>query len=174
MVRASAFVALSYQILNARAANPMLSNIVLSSAAGKWLEYSNRFAPSMPLSKGLAAVLVTASQPGLSARPIPLNSWLMWATVASKLDKAPILLWPRLGHRLRLPTVRPLSSHDLRRTFCTRWSRKVMPAILQKLARHSSVQTTLTYYVSLDAVAEELREDSKSTTSNTTLADERS
>jgi hypothetical protein len=81
MVRASTFVALSYQILNARAANPILSNIVLSSAAGKWLGYSNRFAPSMPLSKGLAAV-VTASQPGLSARPIPFNSWLMRATVA--------------------------------------------------------------------------------------------
>ena len=42
------------------------------------------------------------------------------------------------------------SSHDLRRTFGTRWARKVMPAVLQKLMRHANVQTTMQYYVDLD------------------------
>jgi len=48
--------------------------------------------------------------------------------------------------------------HDLRRAFCTRWARLVMPAVLRRLARHSSIATTLAYYVDLDAaeVADEL------------------
>ena len=50
------------------------------------------------------------------------------------------------------------SAHDLRRTFATRWARKVAPAILQKLMRHANIQTTMGYYVDLDVdeMAEEL------------------
>lgn len=50
------------------------------------------------------------------------------------------------------------SAHDLRRAFGTRWARKVMPTVLQKLMRHDSIETTLRYYVDLDAdeMAEEL------------------
>ena len=50
------------------------------------------------------------------------------------------------------------SAHDLRRAFGTRWARKVMPSVLQKLMRHDSIETTLRYYVDLDAdeLAEEL------------------
>lgn len=43
------------------------------------------------------------------------------------------------------------SSHDLRRTFGTRWARRVAPAVLQKLMRHKSINTTMKYYVDLDA-----------------------
>ena len=43
------------------------------------------------------------------------------------------------------------SAHDLRRAFATRWSRKVMPAVLQRLMRHSAIETTLKYYVDLEA-----------------------
>ena len=52
------------------------------------------------------------------------------------------------------------TAHDLRRTFATRWSTRVMPPTLQHLMRHGSIQTTLTYYVSskADAVARELWE----------------
>jgi integrase len=50
------------------------------------------------------------------------------------------------------------SAHDLRRAFGTRWARRVMPAVLKRLMRHSTVQTTMGYYVDLDAaeVADEL------------------
>jgi integrase len=49
--------------------------------------------------------------------------------------------------------------HDLRRGFGTRWARKVMPAVLRRLMRHSSIDTTMSYYVDLDAadVARELQ-----------------
>jgi integrase len=50
------------------------------------------------------------------------------------------------------------SAHDLRRTFATRWARRVAPAILQKLMRHASIQTTMGFYVDLDVdeMADEL------------------
>lgn len=50
------------------------------------------------------------------------------------------------------------SAHDLRRSFGSRWARKVMPAVLQRLMRHESIETTMKYYVDLDAdeLAEEL------------------
>jgi hypothetical protein len=53
---------------------------------------------------------------------------------------------------------KPASCHDFRRSFGTRWAKRVMPAVLQQLMRHASVETTLTYYVALDTdeLADEL------------------
>lgn len=46
---------------------------------------------------------------------------------------------------------KPASAHDLRRTFGTRWAMRTVPAVLQVLMRHRSIETTLRYYVGLDA-----------------------
>jgi integrase len=43
------------------------------------------------------------------------------------------------------------TAHDLRRAFCTRWARRIMPADLNKLARHASMNTTMQFYVSRTA-----------------------
>jgi integrase len=43
------------------------------------------------------------------------------------------------------------SAHDLRRSFGNRWARRVTTAVLQKLMRHASITTTMSYYVDLDA-----------------------
>jgi len=50
------------------------------------------------------------------------------------------------------------TAHDLRRAFGTRWAKRVMPAVLKRLMRHSSINTTMAYYVDLDAaeVADDL------------------
>lgn len=58
----------------------------------------------------------------------------------------------------RTGKVKYASAHDLRRSFGDRWARKVMPAVLQRLMRHECIETTLRYYVGLDAdsLAEEL------------------
>jgi hypothetical protein len=42
-------------------------------------------------------------------------------------------------------------AHDLRRSFCDRWANRVMPRVLQSLARHSTIVTTLTFYARHDA-----------------------
>ena len=39
------------------------------------------------------------------------------------------------------------SAHDFRRTFGTRWAPLVTPQQLQQLMRHSSIETTMTFYV---------------------------
>jgi integrase len=43
------------------------------------------------------------------------------------------------------------TAHDLRRSFGTRWARRVPLAILRDLMRHCSINTTMTYYVSQTA-----------------------
>ncbi|MCX7424464.1 MAG: site-specific integrase [Planctomycetia bacterium] len=40
-------------------------------------------------------------------------------------------------------------AHDLRRGFCSKWARKVPAPVLQRLARHSSITTTQSYYIHL-------------------------
>ena len=39
------------------------------------------------------------------------------------------------------------SAHDLRRSFGARWAPRVMPAVLQQMMRHESIETTMKYYV---------------------------
>ena len=55
-------------------------------------------------------------------------------------------------------TVKYASAHDFRRSFGTRWAPKVKPVTLQLLMRHEDINTTLSFYVGLDAeaVADEL------------------
>ena len=50
------------------------------------------------------------------------------------------------------------SAHDLRRSFGTRWAKRVMPAVLRKLMRHASIETTMAFYVDLnvDEMADDL------------------
>lgn len=55
------------------------------------------------------------------------------------------------GVRVRDDRESFVSSHDLRRSFCHRWSRRVLPQILRVLARHADVSTTLRYYADSDA-----------------------
>jgi integrase len=53
--------------------------------------------------------------------------------------------------------VKYASAHSLRAGFGNRWAKRVMPAVLRKLMRHESIETTLAYYVNLDV--DELAED---------------
>jgi integrase len=43
------------------------------------------------------------------------------------------------------------TAHDLRRSFGTRWAKRVAPAVLKELMRHNSINTTIRYYVAHDA-----------------------
>jgi integrase len=43
------------------------------------------------------------------------------------------------------------SAHDLRRSFGSRWARRVMPQTLKDLMRHADIATTMKYYVDLNA-----------------------
>jgi integrase len=43
------------------------------------------------------------------------------------------------------------SAHDLRRSSGERWAARVMPQVLPELMRHESIETTMKYYVGLNA-----------------------
>lgn len=43
------------------------------------------------------------------------------------------------------------SAHDLRRAFGTRWAKIVPPGILKELMRHTSIETTMKFYVNIAA-----------------------
>jgi integrase len=69
-------------------------------------------------------------------------------------------------------TGKPATAHDYRRAFGTRWSKRVMPAVLRRLMRHKDIGTTLKYYVDQDVedIAADLwAEYRKSGTSGNTL-----
>lgn len=43
------------------------------------------------------------------------------------------------------------TAHDLRRSFGTRWAKRVFPPVLKQLMRHASIATTMKFYVDIDA-----------------------
>jgi integrase len=47
--------------------------------------------------------------------------------------------------------VKYASAHDLRRAFGTRWASLLMPVDLQRLMRHSKIETTMEYYVDMES-----------------------
>jgi len=68
-------------------------------------------------------------------------------TISKIGRKAGIKTWTSKGGKPKCAT-----AHDLRRSFGTRWSSRVMPAVLQTMMRHSSIQTTMGFYVTRNAV----------------------
>jgi integrase len=53
--------------------------------------------------------------------------------------------------------VKYAGAHDLRRSFGNKRAKRIMPAVLQRLMRHESIETAMRYYVDLGA--DELTED---------------
>jgi len=51
---------------------------------------------------------------------------------------------------IRVSPTKFASAHDLRRTFGQRWSLRVHPLVLKTIMRHSSIETTLRFYVQAD------------------------
>lgn len=43
------------------------------------------------------------------------------------------------------------TAHDLRRTFGSRWALKVHPIVLKTMMRHSTIETTMKYYIEIDS-----------------------
>jgi integrase len=74
--------------------------------------------------------------------PIPLSARRVGALVSAIGRKAGVVVDEETG--------KPATAHDYRRAFGTRWSKRVMPAVLKRLMRHKDIGTTLKYYVDQD------------------------
>ncbi len=71
--------------------------------------------------------------------------------------------------------VKYASAHDCRRAFGTRWARWLMPQELMVLMRHESIETTLRYYVEIEAegLARKMRESMPAAESGNTSGNTR-
>lgn len=81
--------------------------------------------------------------PGLGGGP-PSPDWV--SRIVTKIGKvANVRVSDKAGQ------VKYASAHDFRRSFGARWSTRVMPAVLQELMRHESIETTMRCYVGRNA-----------------------
>lgn len=67
-------------------------------------------------------------------------------TVSAIGEAAGVKVWTGKGGKVKFAT-----AHDLRRAFGLRWSSRVMPAVLQQMMRHATIETTMKFYVGRDA-----------------------
>jgi len=77
----------------------------------------------------------------------PPREWWV-SSVVSKIGKAAGV---KVNTDRRTGKIKFASAHDLRRSFGTRWSSRIMPPALMELMRHESIETTLAYYVEKNA-----------------------
>ena len=82
--------------------------------------------------------------PTLDGRLAPRHNAVM--RVMGRVGQLAGVVVSREGSRVKFA-----SAHDLRRSFCSRWARLVMPQVLTRLARHHSIATTMTYDVTQSA-----------------------
>lgn len=103
---------------------------------------------AIPIAPDFAAWL-RQTQPearhGLVAAVRRMNGKLFTKEIASAIIS-------EIGYRAGIivsETNKYASAHDLRRSFGTRWAKQVRPVTLQRMMRHSNIETTLKFYVGL-------------------------
>lgn len=70
--------------------------------------------------------------------PLPVATHFTVSDVIAKIGRAA---------GVKVSSSKFASAHDLRRSFASRWSLKVTPAVLRSLMRHASISTTMEFYV---------------------------
>lgn len=82
----------------------------------------------------------------------PLSTKRASRYISAMGEAAKVLVAPAGGRQKRDKetgevTIAPkfAGAHDLRRAFGTRWSKRVMPAVLKQLMRHRSIETTMSF-----------------------------
>lgn len=78
-----------------------------------------------------------------------LSDDVVTRTISEIGKKAGVKVWT---HPLTAK-VKYATAHDLRRSFGYRWASRVMPAMLQQMMRHESIDTTMQFYVGRNAEA---------------------
>lgn len=84
--------------------------------------------------------------PGLRLDDQPRERWV--SAIISRIGKAANV---KVNTNPKTGKVKYASAHDLRRSFGDRWARRVMPQVLKELMRHESIETTMKYYVGVNA-----------------------
>jgi integrase len=133
--------------------------VVLRIAAEAEKGFRDRVLPVAPEFAEWLLATPTAARRGkvlaIAKRSIKLHG--VSRTICSIGETACVLV----NHELK----KSASAHDFRRAFGTRWASRVQPAILRELMRHQSIETTMRYYVGMQAddVAKQLQDLLRST-----------
>lgn len=140
---------------------------------------ANRILPMTPEFAELLAMVPPEARQGRVFKPLTADGQLVKPTRhavgprVSAIGKAAGVVTDQREKRGEI-VKQFASAHDLRRSFGFRWSRMLMPAELRELMRHESVETTMQYYVGVnaDATADKLWEVSGHTSGHTKQCDE--
>jgi integrase len=107
---------------------------------------------TLPLAPEFAAMFdADAERSGYVFNPLQANgkraSRAMAIRTVGAIGKAAgVKVWTSKNGKVKCAT-----AHDLRRAFGLRWSSRVMPAVLQQMMRHATIETTMKFYVGRDA-----------------------
>lgn len=104
----------------------------------------------LPISPEFAELLaeVPEDQRTGNVFPVPFASQESVSAFISELGRTAGVEVHREPGRIKFA-----SAHDFRRSFGERWASKVMPAVLMAMMRHEKIETTLRFYVGVNADA---------------------
>ena len=105
----------------------------------------------LPMTRDFAEFILKTPENERRGRVFRLNH-ARWGTPLGSMavSKLVTAIGSKAGIIVNATEGKTASAHDLRRSFGTRWAKRVMPAVLRKLMRHASIETTMGYYVDLD------------------------
>ena len=113
----------------------------------------NREERILPLVPKLANILLLLNVELPAGQPYPfLSEKLYWdrkehiGQLSDRIKSCPDENWRPFKTILRRARIKSGTFHDLRRTCLTQWSKSMPYQELQRLAGHTDLQTTLTYY----------------------------
>lgn len=107
---------------------------------------------TLPLAPEFAAMFAgSAERAGFVFNPLQASGKRVSRDAAIRTigdigEAAGVKVWASKSGKVKFAT-----AHDLRRAFGLRWSSRVMPPVLQQMMRHSTIATTMKYYVGRDA-----------------------
>ncbi|MFO0899300.1 MAG: site-specific integrase [Pirellulales bacterium] len=106
----------------------------------------------LPMAPEFAEFLLATPEQDRRGRVFrPLNKWGTVACITN-VSKTISAIGKAAGVKVNTSgKLKFASAHDLRRSFGERWSVRVMPAVLQQLMRHESIDTTMRFYVGRNA-----------------------
>lgn len=103
----------------------------------------SRRAETVPITPDFTRMLRRMNSTVLFDSPLSRRQVAKYLTEAGRAAK--ILVWTR-GKKTK-----HASAHDFRRSFGHRWALRVHPIVLKTLMRHDSLDTTMRYYVDIEA-----------------------
>lgn len=104
---------------------------------------TERLLPMAPEASGMLSGVPHADRTGKVFK-LPFRSSQEASGAISAIGKA-------AGVIVKQSPIKYASAHDLRRSFGERWALRVMPQVLMELMRHQSIETTMKYYVGINA-----------------------